>query len=253
MNPVAFEIFGLSIRWYAILLSAGIMVGIILAYYEAKRLGHDPEYIIDLALWCVPAGVIGARLYYVAFEWQYYRGDLLKILNTREGGLAIHGALIGAVLVGYIFTRVKKLPFLQTADIVAPSIIIGQAIGRWGNYVNQEAHGGPTSLPWGIMVDGVRVHPTFLYESLWNLGVFIILMLLRKNRKFDGQLFFLYGILYSLGRFWIEGLRTDSLMFYGLRTAQLVSLVVIVSFSALYWYFGRKKKLEQVVHNSDEK
>lgn len=253
MNPVAFEIFGLSIRWYAILLSAGIMVGIILAYYEAKRLGHDPEYIIDLALWCVPAGVIGARLYYVAFEWQYYRGDLLKILNTREGGLAIHGALIGAVLVGYIFTRVKKLPFLQTADIVAPSIIIGQAIGRWGNYVNQEAHGGPTSLPWGIMVDGVRVHPTFLYESLWNLGVFIILLLLRRKKKFDGQLFLLYGILYSLGRFWIEGLRTDSLMFYGLRTAQLVSLAVIVSFSVLYWYFGRKKKLEQVVHDSDEK
>lgn len=245
MNPVAFEIFGLSIRWYAIIMSSGILIGIVLAYYEARRLGYDPECIIDLALWCIPAGIIGARLYYVIFQWDYYRGNLFKIINTREGGLAIHGALIGAILVGYIFTRVRKLSFLKIADIVAPSIIIGQAIGRWGNYINGEAHGGPTNLPWGIMVDGMKVHPTFLYESLWNLGIFIFLMLYRKKKKFDGQLFLLYGILYSIGRFWIEGLRTDSLMFLGLRTAQMVSLAVIISFSIIYWYLNKAKKAQE--------
>lgn len=242
MNPVAFEIFGLSVKWYGILLSSGILVGILLAYQEAKRLGYDPEYMIDLSLWCVPAAVIGARLYYVIFEWDYYRGDLLKIINIREGGLAIHGALIAAVLVGYIFCRVKKISFWENADIVAPSIIIGQAIGRWGNFVNGEAHGGPTNLPWGIIIDGVRVHPTFLYESLWDIGVFIILLFYRKRKKADGEVFLLYGILYSIGRFWVEGLRTDSLMFMGMRTAQLISLLIILLFSAAIFVLRKNKK-----------
>lgn len=233
MNPVAFEIFGLSIRWYGILLSTGIMVGILLAYNEAKRLGYDPEYIIDLALWCIPAAIIGARLYYVIFEWDYYRGDLLKIINIREGGLAIHGALIAAVLTGYVFTRVRKLSFWENADLVAPSIAIGQAIGRWGNYVNGEAHGGPTDLPWGIMVDGLKVHPTFLYESLWDFGVFIFLIMYRRKKKVNGEVFLLYGILYSVGRFWIEGLRTDSLMFCGMRVAQLISVAIVIAFSLI--------------------
>lgn len=245
MDPIAFEIFGISVRWYGILLSAGILAGILLAYNEAKRLGYDPEYIIDLALWCVPAAVIGARLYYVIFEWEYYRGDIMKIINIREGGLAIHGALIAAVLTGYIFTRVRKISFWDTADIVAPGIVIGQAIGRWGNFVNQEAHGGPTNLPWGIMVDGVRVHPTFLYESIWNIGVFIFLVLYRRKKKVDGEVFLLYGILYSAGRFWIEGLRTDSLMFMGMRTAQLISVAIIVAFSALIFYRRNNKKQDK--------
>lgn len=244
MDPVAFEIFGISVRWYGILLSSGILVGILLAYNEAKRLGYDPEYIIDLALWCVPAAVIGARLYYVIFEWDYYQGNIMKIINIREGGLAIHGALIAAVLTGYIFTRVKKISFWDTADIVAPGIIIGQAIGRWGNFVNAEAHGGPTNLPWGIMVDGIKVHPTFLYESLWNVGVFIFLILYRRKKKVDGEVFLLYGILYSIGRFWIEGLRTDSLMFMGMRTAQLISVAIIAAFTALLVYRRNKKKPE---------
>lgn len=245
MNPVAFEIFGIAIRWYGILLSTGIMAGILLAYYEAKRLGYDPEYIIDLALWCVPAAVIGARLYYVIFEWDYYKGNIMKIINIREGGLAIHGALIAAVFTGYIFTKVKKLSFWETADITAPSIIIGQAIGRWGNFMNAEAHGGPTNLPWGIIVDGVKVHPTFLYESLWNVGVFIFLILYRKRRKVEGEVFLLYGILYSAGRFWIEGLRTDSLMFMGMRQAQLISVVIIAAFTALLAYRRKKKETEK--------
>lgn len=250
MDPVAFEIFGIAIRWYGILLSAGILAGILLAYNEAKRLGHDPEYIIDLALWCVPMAVIGARLYYVIFEWEYYRGDIFKMINIREGGLAIHGALIAAVLTGYIFTRVRKVNFWETADIAAPSIILGQAIGRWGNFVNQEAHGGPTDLPWGIMVDGVKVHPTFLYESLWNLGVFIFLLAYRKKKKAEGEVFLLYGILYSIGRFWIEGLRTDSLMFMGMRTAQLVSAATIAGFSALLFYRRKRKGPETEVQKS---
>ncbi|HYE10652.1 MAG TPA: prolipoprotein diacylglyceryl transferase [Patescibacteria group bacterium] len=241
MDPVAFEIFGLSIRWYGILLSTGIMVGILLAYNEAKRLGRDPEYIIDLSLWCVPAAVIGARLYYVLLEWDYYNGDIMRMINIREGGLAIHGALIAAVITGYIFTRIKKLNFWETADIVAPSIIIGQAIGRWGNFVNGEAHGGPTNLPWGILVDGMRVHPTFLYESLWNLGVFFILIFYRRKKKANGEVFLLYGILYSLGRFWIEGLRTDSLWFMGMRAAQLISLAIIVVFSITIYIIRRRK------------
>ena len=242
MNPVAFEIFGLSIRWYGILLSMGIMVGIFLAYREAKRLGRNPEYIIDLSLWCVPAAIIGARIYYVLLEWDYYNGDILRMINIREGGLAIHGGLIAAVLSGYIFTKIKKLSFWETADIVAPSIIIGQAIGRWGNFVNGEAHGGPTSLPWGILVDGIRVHPAFLYESLWNFGVFLILMFYRKKKKVDGEVFLLYGILYSIGRFWIEGLRTDSLMFMGMRAAQLISLAIIVVFSIMIYIIRQRGK-----------
>lgn len=247
MNPVAFEIFGLSIRWYGILLSAGIMVGIFLAYNEAKKLGRNPEYIIDLALWCVPAAVIGARIYYVLLEWDYYNGDIMRMINIREGGLAIHGALIAAVFSGYIFTKVKKISFWETADIVAPSIIIGQAIGRWGNFMNNEAHGGPTSLPWGIIVDGIRVHPTFLYESLWNLGVFLILIFYRKKKKADGEVFLLYGILYSLGRFWIEGLRTDSLMFFGMRAAQLISIAIIIVFSIIFYIIRHREKNKTIV------
>jgi phosphatidylglycerol---prolipoprotein diacylglyceryl transferase len=241
MNPVAIEIFGLSIRWYGIILSTGIMVGILLAYNEAKRMGRNPEYIIDLSLWCVPAAVIGARLYYVLLEWDYYNGDIMRMINIREGGLAIHGALIAAVFTGYIFTKIKNLSFWETADIVAPSIIIGQAIGRWGNFVNGEAHGGPTNLPWGIMIDGIKVHPTFLYESLWNLAVFFILIYFRKNKKADGEVFLLYGILYSVGRFLIEGLRTDSLMFMGLRAAQIFSLVIIVVFTTVFFYIRHRK------------
>ncbi len=243
MNPVAFEIFGLSIRWYGIILSVGIMVGILLAYYEAKRLGRDPEYIIDLALWCIPAAVIGARVYYVILEWDYYNGDILRMINIREGGLAIHGALIAAIFTGYIFTRIKKIRFLETADIVAPSIIMGQAIGRWGNFVNGEAHGGLTNLPWGIIVDGMKVHPTFLYESIWSLGVFFFLTFYKGKKKVNGEVFLLYGILYSIGRFWIEGLRTDSLWFMGMRAAQLISIAIIIVFSVSMVLIRRRKKI----------
>ncbi|SHK38779.1 prolipoprotein diacylglyceryl transferase [Paramaledivibacter caminithermalis] len=240
MNPVAFEMFGISVRWYGILISLGMVIGTILALREAKRLGLDENIILDFIIVMIPSAIVGARLYYVIFKWSEYGGDIIKIINIRAGGLAIHGGVIGGVIAGIIFTRVKKIKFLQLADIISPSLILGQAIGRWGNYINQEAHGGPTDLPWGIIVNGVKVHPTFLYESLWDFTVFILLMKYRKNKKFDGAVFYLYLILYSLGRFFIEGLRTDSLMLGPFRVAQLLSLLLILTFS--YLYFRKIKK-----------
>src|SRR5690606_14683841 len=135
------------------------------------------------------------------FSWDFYSKNPREILNIRQGGLAIHGAIIAGVLAGYLFCRYKKIGFCTLADICAPSIILGQAIGRWGNFVNQEAHGGPTNLPWGIEVNGVKVHPTFLYESLWNFGVFGFLLYYSKKKKYDGQIFILYLILYSIARY----------------------------------------------------
>jgi len=228
MDPIAFTIFGVSVAWYGILISLGILSGIAVATYRAKKEGLYNDVIMDLALVAVPVAIIGARLYYVIFSLDYYRENPGQILNIREGGLAIHGAIIGGVLVGYLFCRYKNIKFWTLADICAPSIILGQAIGRWGNFVNQEAHGGPTNLPWAIEVDGVMVHPTFLYESLWNFGAFCFLMYYSKKKKYNGNIFILYLILYSIARFFIEGLRTDSLMFGSFRVAQLISIVSIV-------------------------
>ncbi|MFZ5965859.1 MAG: prolipoprotein diacylglyceryl transferase [Bacillota bacterium] len=228
MNPVAFEIFGVSIRWYGIFISLGMILGVILASYRAKKENINEEKILDMSLFAIPAAIIGARLYYVIFNWEYYAGDFMRIINTREGGLAIHGGVIAGVFVGYLFCRYHRISFWKLADICAPSIILGQAIGRWGNYINQEAHGGPTDLPWGIMVDGVKVHPTFLYESIWNLFVFAFLLWYDKRKKFQGELLLLYAVGYSLGRFFIEGLRTDSLMIGPLRVAQVISIIFIL-------------------------
>lgn len=233
MNPIAFEVFGIAVRWYGILISTGMIIGTILAIRETKRLGLDENLIIDFILVMIPAAIVGARLYYVIFNWSYYNGDIMQMINLRQGGLAIHGGVIGGVIAGLIYARVKDIGFWQLADIISPSLILGQAIGRWGNFVNKEAHGGPTDLPWGIVVDGVKVHPTFLYESLWNFGIFIFLMKYRKNKKFDGELFYLYLILYSVGRFFIEGMRTDSLMLGPLRVAQVLSLSLILIFTFL--------------------
>lgn len=228
MDPIAFRIFGIDIAWYGILISLGILFGIAVATYRAKKEGLYNDVIMDMALIAVPAAIIGARAYYVIFSWDFYSKNPREILNIRQGGLAIHGAIIAGVLAGYLFCRYKKIGFWTLADICAPSIILGQAIGRWGNFVNQEAHGGPTNLPWGIEVNGVKVHPTFLYESLWNFGVFGFLLYYSKKKKYDGQIFILYLILYSIARYFIEGLRTDSLMFGPFRVAQLISIVSIV-------------------------
>ena len=242
MDPVAFSIFGLEVRWYGLLIAIAVMIGTLIATKEAGRKGIKEETFIDFLLFAVPVAILFARLYYVVFSWDYYSSNPGQILNIRGGGLAIHGAVIGGALVAIIFTRIKKLKFWTLADVAAPSLILGQAIGRWGNFANQEAHGGPTDLPWGIMVDGVKVHPTFLYESIWNLLVFMFLIWYRKKSKVEGEIFLLYVILYSLARFFIEGLRTDSLMLGSFRVAQLISVLIIVVGGAL---LHRKKKTSE--------
>lgn len=240
MDPVAFKIFGIEVMWYGVLISIGVLLGTILALKEAKKVGVKEDDLIDLLLFAIPSALIGARLYYVIFSWDYYKENLDQILNFRGGGLAIHGAIIAAIIVGIIFTKKRSLDFWQIADIAAPSLILGQAIGRWGNYINQEAYGTPTDLPWGIIIDGVKVHPTFLYESIGNFVIFIILLWYRKKTRVSGEVFLLYLILYSFIRFLVEGLRIDSLMLGPIRMAQLVSIsAIIISF---YFLYKRRKK-----------
>lgn len=241
MNPVAFNIFGIPIRWYGLLIASGVLIGTLLALQLAKRKGVDEDTLIDLLLFAIPGAIIGARAYYVIFSWDLYKDNPIEALNIRGGGLAIHGVIIGGVIVAIIFSRIRKVSFWKLGDIVAPSLILGQAIGRWGNFANQEAHGGPTNLPWGIMVDGVKVHPTFLYESIWNLLVFVFLLwyTYKDKSKVEGEVFLLYLILYSVARLFIEGLRTDSLMLGPIRVAQLVSLLAIIICILI---FNRRRK-----------
>lgn len=228
IDPIAVSFGPIQIYWYGILMSAAALLGLWLAVREANRRGVNGELLIDMMIWVIPASIIGARLYYVLFQWDYYLLNPVSIFFIWEGGLAIHGGLIGAFLAGYIFLKVKKQSFLLIADIAAPSIIFGQAIGRWGNFVNQEAYGSEVSrsfleglfLPDWIIdqmyIHGTYYHPTFLYESLWNLaGFFLLIGIRRINQLKQGEIFFSYLIWYSLGRFFIEGLRTDSLTFEG--------------------------------------
>lgn len=241
MNPVAFEIFGLEIRWYGILIGLGVVLALVLTWYNCKRKNLSFDLVTDCFLWAFPFAIVGARLYYVAFEFDSYKDNLADIFNIRLGGLAIHGGLIGAFLVVFIFAKVKKMNLIEYVDVVAPAIILAQAVGRWGNFMNSEAHGGPVSEEFmnhfpgfiknGMHIRGVYYHPTFLYESMWNLLVCIILLfiLYKKNEKQKGIVICSYLALYSLGRFFVEGLRTDSLMLAGLRVAQLVSIIGVVS------------------------
>lgn len=235
MDPTAFTIFGVEVKWYAVLITSSMIIGVLLVMKRAKKEEFDPDHLLDVFLYALPFAIIGARLYYVTFHFSSYRGDLIEMINIRHGGLAIHGGLLGAFAGGMIAIKKHKLNLFKTMDIFSPYVILGQAIGRWGNYVNQEAHGGPTDLPWGIMVDGVKVHPTFLYESIWNLIFFSVLLFLRKHKKFDGQMTSVYLIGYSIGRFFIEAIRTDSLMLGSLRMAQVISLVFI-GLGAWIWH-----------------
>lgn len=238
MDPTAFTIFNIEVKWYALLITGSMLLGMALLLRQAKKEGFVGDHLLDVFLYALPLAIIGARTYYVLFHFEEYRGDLFEMINIRGGGLAIHGALLGAFAGGWIAVKKHRLQLLKTMDIFSPYVILGQAIGRWGNFINQEAHGGPTDLPWGIMVDGVKVHPTFLYESLWNIAIFILLLSVRKKKDFDGKMTAIYLIGYSVGRFFIEGLRTDSLMLGPLRAAQVISLTFIV-IGALLW---RKNK-----------
>ncbi|MET1248318.1 prolipoprotein diacylglyceryl transferase [Sporolactobacillus sp. STCC-11] len=257
LNRMAFEFGPLHIYWYGIIIAAGALLGLLLAMREGKRFDLPTDTFTDLLLYAAPIAVISARIYYVAFEWGYYSKHPGQIIAIWNGGIAIYGALIGAVLTAIVFCRLRHVSFWKVADICAPSIILGQAIGRWGNFMNQEAHGGPTTraalehlhLPDFIVnqmyIDGTYYIPTFLYESLWNIIGFILLLTIRRLVRLKrGELFMTYVTWYALGRFYIEGLRTDSLMLGPLRVSQWLSVVlVIVGISLIiYWRAAQKNR-----------
>ncbi|MBE6037843.1 MAG: prolipoprotein diacylglyceryl transferase [Anaerofustis stercorihominis] len=257
-DPIAFEIFGFEVRWYALVITIGVLLGLTLVLKRSEKYGIKEDHIYDIFIVAVPLAIIGARAYYVFFEWDYYSLHPEKIIQVWKGGLAIHGGIFFGMLAVWLVCRYRKISFLKTLDLLAPSLILGQAIGRWGNYFNMEAYGTETTLPWAITVyeagkGYINVHPTFLYESLWNIGVFLILMfVIERKKKFDGQTACTYFILYSLGRFFIEGLRTDSLYIMGLRTAQLVSLGLIAVGILGYIILGKKNKTNTEAHSGEE-
>lgn len=241
-GPVAFTVFGLDIMWYGVIIACAVLLASFLAYARAPRFGINQEHYLDVLLWAIPIGILGARAYYVIFNWENYRGDIFKIIDFRGGGLAIHGGLIFGILAAYIVCRYHKIAFLKLMDLTAPSIALGQAIGRWGNFFNSEAHGGPTDLPWAVYVDGQAVHPTFLYESVWCFILFVLLLILSRRIKFDGQIICIYAAAYSFERFFVEALRTDSLMIGPFKQAQVLSLAVIICAAVLYMILKRRKK-----------
>lgn len=244
MNPTAFTIFGIDIKWYGILIATGALLGVLMGDKLAKEEGLKENIVSDFILIGIIPSVIGARIYYVIFEWSYYKDHINEIFAIRNGGLAIYGAIITGLIIAYIYSNKKGVEFFKLIDVMSPGLALGQGIGRWGNFINMEAHGGPTDLPWGIMVDGVKVHPTFLYESIVDISLALFLYFyLSKHKKFDGQMIAVYGIVYGIGRFFIEGMRTDSLYIGGIRVSQLVSLVFIAL--GIYIYIIKGKKIDK--------
>lgn len=212
INRVAFQVLGKPIYWYGIIICIGFILAAAYITRRVPQFGITVDDAMNIMLIAVPAAIVCARIYYVIFAWDYYRENLSEIWKTWNGGIAIYGGIIGAMLVILVYCRVRHISSADAADIACLGLLIGQAIGRWGNFVNAEAHGGETSLPWGMSIDGAAsVHPTFLYESVWNLLGFVMLHFLSKKRKFSGQIFLGYIAWYGFGRMLIEGLRTDSL------------------------------------------
>lgn len=255
LNPIALELGPIQIRWYGVIIAVGILIGYLLAQRETEKKNFTENTLIDIVISSVISGIICARIYYVAFEWSYYKEHLSEIPMIMNGGIAIHGGLIGALGMAYLLTRKKHVSFFQLGDVAAPSIILGQAIGRWGNFMNQEAHGGEVSRSFleqlhipefiinNMKIDGVYYHPTFLYESIWNFTGFVILLLIRKHLKI-GQTLLSYAIWYSIGRLFIEGMRTDSLMITEhLRIAQMISIAIIIVAIAIWIYRNIKYQL----------
>lgn len=262
---------GFTIAFYGMIIAFGMVMGYLMTAFQAKRTGQEPDLYLDLALWDIVFAVIGARIYYVIFSWDYYKDNLLQIFNTRGGGLAIYGGVIAGVITTIIFGKVRKQNFFQLLDTACVGLITGQIIGRWGNFCNREAFGGYTNglfamqlkegdvassnlthavLKHIVEIDGTRyiqVHPTFLYESFWNVGVLIILLLFTKHRKYNGQIFLIYLLGYGLGRVWIEGLRTDQLIFFGTGVAvsQVLSGVLVVASAAILIYQYVKGRQER--------
>ncbi|MFL0194881.1 prolipoprotein diacylglyceryl transferase [Clostridium sp. WILCCON 0269] len=246
MDPIAFSINGFGIRWYGIMIGLGVLAALFLANFNCKYKGYDFDSLIDVFLISFPLAIIGARAYYVIFQFQDYKDNLMDIFNIRQGGLAIHGGLIFGFMAAYIVSRYKKMDFLKLWDCFAPSIILGQAIGRWGNFFNGEAHGGivthefisrfPLFIQKGMYINGNYYNPTFLYESLWDLVICVILVYIFRRKHRKGSVIAAYVGLYSLGRLFIEGLRTDSLMLGYVRVAQLVSLIGIICSAGFFIY-----------------
>jgi phosphatidylglycerol:prolipoprotein diacylglycerol transferase len=263
---------GFTIAYYGIVIAFGMLAGLWLASWKAKKTGQDPDTYFDLAIIAIICSLIGARIYYVAFRWDIYKGDLPAILNIRQGGLAIYGGVIAAILTTFIFSRVKKIPFGRLCDTAGLGLILGQIIGRWGNFFNREAFGGYTDnllamqlpvsavraedltdelLAHTTVVDGityVQVHPTFLYESLWNLALLVLLLVFFNRRSFEGEVFLWYLLGYGVGRFWIESLRTDQLLLPGIGYPVSRVVAAVLAIAAAVWIIagrcraGRKRR-----------
>ena len=262
------DLFGIEIAYYGIIIGTAILLGFWIAAREAKRTGQNPENYLDMGIIGVIAGIVGARLYYVIFSWDMYKDNLLDIFNLREGGLAIYGGVIAAVISVLVLAKVKHLSAPQIFDTIAMALLNGQMLGRWGNFFNREAFGGYTDslfamrLPLDAVrssdvteqmrrhierIDGVsyiQVHPTFLYESIWCMVLLIILFAYRKHKKYEGELFLMYLFGYGLGRFWIEGLRTDQLLLpgVGIAVSQLLAGAIVVGTGAAMLYLRKKHK-----------
>jgi phosphatidylglycerol---prolipoprotein diacylglyceryl transferase len=271
---VIFQLGPIAIRWYGLLIAIAVLVGVTLTEYIGNKKGISSELTGELPLWMVPLAVVGARIYYVTFQWQNYAQNLLQVFAIWEGGIAIHGAILGGILAAILFAKVKEISFWRLADTVVPAVALGQAIGRWGNFFNSEAFGAPTDLPWKLKIpetiseagqviyprpqgleDVAYYHPTFLYESLWNLFVFSSLIWLfrqesqRRLNLQPGTSFLIYCIAYSCGRIWIEGLRMDSLMAgSGIKMAQVVSAIgIIIGIIGIWWLYGKRRNLPDVI------
>lgn len=258
-----------AIAYYGIAIAIGMMGAIMLAIHLTKKIGQDPDKIYDIAIIAIVSAVIGARLYYVAFQWEYYSQDLTRIFNIREGGLAIYGGIIAAIITVCIYAKAKKMKIGPIADVAGPAVAFGQMVGRWGNFFNREAFGDycdglfAMQLPVSavrsseitdalreniVVIDGIsyiQVHPTFLYESLWNLGVLIVLLCYIKHRKFDGEVFLLYLFGYGAGRFWIESLRTDQLLIKGLEIPVSMVVAAIMMIVAVVWVVVKRRSIKK--------
>ena len=259
MNPIFITIGALEIHWYSVILLISLTIASLLVLKEAKRMNLEKDFMFNLVFWTVITGIIGARIYYVLFNWEYYSADLIGILKTWNGGLAIHGGLIGGFITIVIYTRKHEIATFKIMDIVCVPMLIAQAIGRWGNFFNMEAHGVGTTFNHlknlhipefiikGMEKGGVYYTPTFLYESLWCLLGFILLLFVRRFKYIKiGQLTCIYFIWYGLGRFFIEAYRTDSLMFAGFKAAQIISIIMIIAGIFAFMVLSRKSKYEDL-------
>ncbi len=243
-SGIALQLGVINIRWYGVLICSGMILAFFWANHMTKKNGLSPDHLINIFLWIVPLGILGARLYYVIFNWSWYSAHPGEILRTWEGGLAIHGGVITGILVLLVYSHSHRQSFRRWGDILTPGLVLAQGIGRWGNFFNQEAYGYETNVPWAMYIDGAWRHPTFLYESIWDITGFMILAICsRKKKGKTGDILAWYFIWYSAGRFIIERFRTDSLMFGNLRAAMLVSVAGVLLGLGLLWYNRKKPAL----------